>query len=130
MRKSGFDLVSVTEPDLLQDDPSRKLMRQILGAIAEYEKTMIVMKLRGARNRMKARRAAARGVSRAGTIRARSASWSARRSLGPGVAYDKLAERLTAEGFKLRIGRSQASLGILAELPSQFCLTMGPALPP
>src|SRR6185437_4002695 len=28
LRKSGFDLISVAEPDLLQDDPSRKLMRQ------------------------------------------------------------------------------------------------------
>jgi hypothetical protein len=37
------------------DDPSRKLMRQIFGAIAKYEKTMIVLKLRGARVRMRAR---------------------------------------------------------------------------
>jgi DNA invertase Pin-like site-specific DNA recombinase len=35
LRKHGFDLVSVAEPDLLQDDPSRKLMRQIMGSIAE-----------------------------------------------------------------------------------------------
>ena len=27
LRKNGFDLISVMEPDLLQDDPSRKLMR-------------------------------------------------------------------------------------------------------
>jgi hypothetical protein len=39
--------VSAGEPDLLQNDPSRKLMRQIFGAISEYEKTMIVLKLRG-----------------------------------------------------------------------------------
>ena len=31
LRKNGFDLISVMEPDLLQDDPSRKLMRQIFG---------------------------------------------------------------------------------------------------
>ena len=48
----GNQLLSVAEPDLLQDDPSRKLMRQIFGAIAEYEKTMIVLKLRGARMRV------------------------------------------------------------------------------
>jgi DNA invertase Pin-like site-specific DNA recombinase len=55
LRKSGFELISVAEPDLLQDDPSRKLMRQIFGAIAEYEKTMIVLKLRGARMRVRAK---------------------------------------------------------------------------
>ena len=41
--------MSVTEPDLPEDNPTRKLMRQFMGAIAEYEKAMIVMKLRGAR---------------------------------------------------------------------------------
>jgi hypothetical protein len=39
------------EPDLCIDDPSRKLLRQIFGSIAEYEKTMLVLKLRGARQR-------------------------------------------------------------------------------
>src|SRR3954453_17181361 len=34
LRKRGYDLVSVTEPDLLQRDPSRVLMRQVFGAIA------------------------------------------------------------------------------------------------
>src|ERR1017187_7503619 len=55
LRKRGFDLISVTEPDLLQDDPTRILMRQIFGAIAQYEKAMIVAKRRGARQRMKAK---------------------------------------------------------------------------
>jgi DNA invertase Pin-like site-specific DNA recombinase len=55
LRKNGFELISVAEPDLLQDDPSRKLMRQIFGAIAEYEKTMIVLKLRGDEYRAKQR---------------------------------------------------------------------------
>jgi DNA invertase Pin-like site-specific DNA recombinase len=33
------------------DDPSRKMMRQIAGAFAEYEKARLVSKLRGARER-------------------------------------------------------------------------------
>ena len=37
LRRNGFELVSVMEPDLLQDDPSRKLMRQIFGAIAAIQ---------------------------------------------------------------------------------------------
>jgi len=35
LRKNGFDLISAAEPDLLKDDPSRKLMRQIFGGIAD-----------------------------------------------------------------------------------------------
>jgi DNA invertase Pin-like site-specific DNA recombinase len=41
LKKYGFELVPVMEPDLVQDDPTnptRKLLRQIMGAIAEYEK--------------------------------------------------------------------------------------------
>ncbi|MGP8173546.1 MAG: recombinase family protein [Terracidiphilus sp.] len=55
LRKSGCTLLSTMEPDLCSEDPSRKLVRQIFGAIAEYEKKMIVLKLRGARQRQKAR---------------------------------------------------------------------------
>jgi hypothetical protein len=47
------ELVSVMEPDLLQTDPSRVLMRQVFGAIAQYKKAMIVAKLRGVRYRTK-----------------------------------------------------------------------------
>jgi DNA invertase Pin-like site-specific DNA recombinase len=55
LRKSGYLLISTAEPDLCSDDPSRKLMRQIFGAIAEYDRAMTVLKLRGARERKRAR---------------------------------------------------------------------------
>lgn len=55
MQKNGFELVSVAEPDLCSDDPSRVMMRHIFGAIAQYDKQMIVLKLRGARQRKKAK---------------------------------------------------------------------------
>lgn len=58
----------MSEPDLLKDDPSRKLMRQIFGAIAEYEKTMIVLKLRGARVRMRARNGRCEGAKPYGEL--------------------------------------------------------------
>lgn len=54
LKHRGITLISVAEPDLCTDDPSRKLLRQIMGAIAEYDRAMIVLKLRGARRRMKA----------------------------------------------------------------------------
>jgi DNA invertase Pin-like site-specific DNA recombinase len=55
LRERSVQLVSVAEPDLNSDDPTRVLMRQIMGAIAQYDKTMIVLKLRSARDRIKAR---------------------------------------------------------------------------
>jgi len=53
-QSKGFTLISALEPDLCQDDPTRKLMRQMFGGIAEYEKSMLVLKLQAARERKKA----------------------------------------------------------------------------
>jgi DNA invertase Pin-like site-specific DNA recombinase len=55
MMRNGFEILSVAEPDLCSDDPSRTLMRQMLGAFAQYERAMIVAKLRGARQRIRAK---------------------------------------------------------------------------
>ncbi|MFC1580083.1 recombinase family protein [Thermodesulfobacteriota bacterium] len=55
-KENGISLISAMEgADLLDNDPTRKLVRQILGAIAEYEKSMLVQKLRVARQRHKAK---------------------------------------------------------------------------
>jgi DNA invertase Pin-like site-specific DNA recombinase len=51
LKQRGITLISAHEPDLCSDDPTRKLLRQIMGAIAEYDKAMVVLKLRGARER-------------------------------------------------------------------------------
>ena len=53
-QKRGLSIISVQEPDLCVNDPSRKLMRCLLGAFHEYEKQMIVLKLKNSRDRKKA----------------------------------------------------------------------------
>src|ERR1017187_4393307 len=55
LQKHSFTLISVAEPDLMATDPTRILMRQLMGAVAQYDKSQIVLKLRGARQRMKAK---------------------------------------------------------------------------
>jgi site-specific DNA recombinase len=45
----GGELISIAEPDLCTDDPSRTFFRQVVGAMAQYEKAMIVARLRGGR---------------------------------------------------------------------------------
>jgi len=55
-QKHDFNLISTMEgPDLCGDDPTRKLVRQIMGSIAEYDKTMLVAKLTAARERVRIR---------------------------------------------------------------------------
>lgn len=53
LKKHGVDIYSTTDGDLLEDDPTRKLVRQVLGAIAEYDKTMTVLKLKASRDRIR-----------------------------------------------------------------------------
>jgi len=48
-QKLGKRVISTVEPDLDSNDPTRKLVRQILGVISEYEKSMITMRLSGGR---------------------------------------------------------------------------------
>src|SRR6056297_2264495 len=55
MNRHGVSVLSATDGDLLEDAPTRKLVRQVLGAIAEYDKTMLVLKLKAARDRKKAK---------------------------------------------------------------------------
>jgi DNA invertase Pin-like site-specific DNA recombinase len=55
-QKKGFDLISAIEgPELLAGDPTRKFIRQVLGAVAELDKSLLVAKLRAARERKKAK---------------------------------------------------------------------------
>lgn len=48
-QKRGAELLSVDEPDLCSSDPTRKLFRQMKGAIAEYEKAMITLRMSAGR---------------------------------------------------------------------------------
>lgn len=105
LRKRGITVISVTEPDLCSDDPSRKLMRQIFGAIAEYDKAMVVLKLRGARQRMKAKTGRCEGAKAFGTSEAHRPVIERILSLrGAGMAVDTIAETLNSEGHKSKTG--------------------------
>ena len=105
LRKRGIELVSVAEPDLCSDDPSRKLVRQIFGAIAEYEKAMIVLKLRGARQRIKARTGRCEGMKAYGEGRTEKRVVSRILELrAAGLALDRIAETLNTEGAKPKYG--------------------------
>jgi DNA invertase Pin-like site-specific DNA recombinase len=52
LRKAGIRLIAADSPTTFLDDtPTAKLIRQVLGAVSEFEKTMLVTKLKGARDR-------------------------------------------------------------------------------
>ena len=54
LRDAGIVLIAADSPDAFLDDtPTAVMIRQILGSVAQFEKAMLVSKLRGARERKK-----------------------------------------------------------------------------
>ena len=55
LREIGVTLIAADSPDSFVDDtPTARMIRQILGAFSEFEKAALVAKLRGARQRKRA----------------------------------------------------------------------------
>jgi DNA invertase Pin-like site-specific DNA recombinase len=105
MEKREITLISVTEPDLGSADPTRIMFRQIMGAIHQYEKTMIVLKLRGARQRKKAKDGRCEGAKPYGDRPGEDAVIERMKALrASGMAFDKIAAQLNGEGLKPRRG--------------------------
>ena len=105
LKREQFDLVSVTEPDLCSDDPTRTLMRQVLGAFSEYERSMIVLKLRGARQRMKKKSGRCEGRKPYGRTLAERETIQRMKALRVGrYSYEQIAAALDSEGLSPRSG--------------------------
>jgi DNA invertase Pin-like site-specific DNA recombinase len=106
LAKNGFTLISVAEPDLMASDPTRILMRQMLGAVAQYDKSQIVLKLRGARMRKRATEGRCEGRKPFGRDEAERAAIERMKVLrADGLAFDRIAERLNTEGVSTRTGK-------------------------
>ena len=107
----GVRLLTSSGDDLTaSDDPTRKMMRQIAGAFAEYEKARLVSKLRHARERVRNERGKCEGrkshaelhpdvVAEAKRLRRASPKTGAR------LSYRKISQKLAASGFVNEKGR-------------------------
>ncbi|HKD06119.1 MAG TPA: recombinase family protein [Bryobacteraceae bacterium] len=103
LRKYGFSLISVQEPDLMENDPTRKLMRQLMGAVAEYDKSQIVARLRGARLRKRAKEGRCEGRKPFGHYEGESEVIERMKVLRfGGMGFDRIAAQLNAEGIATR----------------------------
>jgi DNA invertase Pin-like site-specific DNA recombinase len=106
LHKHGFTLISATEPDLMAKDPTRILMRQLLGAVAQYDKSQIVLKLRGARMRKRAREGRCEGRKPFGYYEGEDAVLAHLKALrAEGLGFDRIAARMNAEGLPTRTGK-------------------------
>jgi DNA invertase Pin-like site-specific DNA recombinase len=115
LRKAGKDVLSVAEPDITEEDGQRTLIRQILGAIAEYEGWLIRARLRAGREMKKAQGGYASGrppfgyrASRGTLVKVpeeQTIIKKAKTLRKAGLSYRGIATRLDAEGHRPRSGR-------------------------
>jgi Resolvase, N terminal domain len=106
--RTDADGIDLTSDD---DDPTRRLIRQVLGAVSEFEKRVIVLKLRAARERKRRRGERVEGVKPYGTLPAEQAVLERMRRLrrkppkGRRPSVAQVAALLNAEGHRNRAGR-------------------------
>ena len=112
-QSKGFELISVEEgPDLCDNSPTRKFIRQVLGAAAEFDKSMLVAKLKASRDRMRAKTGHCEGrhgynYTDEGKALIRHIKALHRRpKYGKQKTYQEIAEQLNQSGIKTLDGKS------------------------
>lgn len=105
LRSRGVTLISTAEPDLCSNDPTRTLLRQIMGAVAQYDKGTIIAKLRVARQRKREQDGRCEGAKRYGAHPGESAVLERIHAMhAAGARFQRIAEALNAEGLAPRRG--------------------------
>ena len=101
----GVELVPTTAPDFFTEDtPTAVLVRQVLGAISQFEKASLVAKLRAARERKVA--AGGRGTGRWRYDEARPEVVTLARELhDQGMSYRKISTALAQRGYVTSKGK-------------------------
>ena len=101
LKDKGIELIAVDSPDsFVSDTPTADFIRQVLGAVAQLEKAMLVSKLRGARDRKRRQTGRCEGNPSFGVIP---------------LAHIKAAKTLSAKQMSLRgIATRLAAKGFLS----------------
>jgi DNA invertase Pin-like site-specific DNA recombinase len=105
LQAQGIELVAVDSPDsFVSDTPTAIMVRQILGAVRQFEKAATVLKLRAARDRKRLATGRCEGNPAFGSIPVAhaQAAWHAH---GKGLTLRHVATELAAAGFLARSGK-------------------------
>lgn len=113
LKAQGFALIAADSPtSFLDDTPTATLIRQILGAVAEFEKAALVAKLKGARDRKSAvlgkRIEGRKGYDQTNPELVREAKRLARKNPRTGEARSlrEIAAELLSLGFATASGKA------------------------
>src|SRR5579875_2421033 len=87
----------------MANDPTPVLMRQLMGAVAQYDKPQIVAKLRGARMRKRAKEGRCEGRKPYGFYDGEGEVLARMKALrAEGLGFDRIAAQMNAEGIQTR----------------------------
>lgn len=113
LRDQGIELIAADSPTSFVDDtPTAALIRQVLGAVAQFEKAALVAKLKGARDRKRRETGKVEGRKRrvdrldaegaaklAAAVREAKRLRRANPKTGKRLSYRDIAEKLEAAGY-------------------------------
>jgi DNA invertase Pin-like site-specific DNA recombinase len=121
LRGRGIDLIAADSPgSFLDDTPTAKLVRQVLGAISEFEKAMTVAKLRAARERVRRERGKCEGrksyAERNPELVALAKRLRRSRPKGGRMSLREIAAELAAQGHLNTHGQPYAATSIKSML--------------
>ena len=113
LKQLGVELVPTSAPDFFTTDtPTAVLVRQVLGAISQFEKATLVAKLRAARDRKAAAGGHANG--RYGYIREAPEAVAAARELrAQGMSLRAIAAAMAERGMRTSGGRPYSPNAVL-----------------
>ena len=114
LARAGAKVLTADGADLstTADDPTRTLIRQVLAAVAQFDKTVTVMKLRAARERLRRRGERVEGRKPYGFHPAEQNVLERMKQLrrkpvkAPRPSLDDVAQQLNAEGHCTRYGKA------------------------
>jgi DNA invertase Pin-like site-specific DNA recombinase len=114
LKKLGIALIPATAPEFFTEDtPTAVLVRQVLGAIAQFEKASLVAKLKAARDRKKAATGKCEGrktyAERDPALVAAAKALQAQR---PRLSLRKISAALAEQGFVVAPGRPYPAMSV------------------
>jgi DNA invertase Pin-like site-specific DNA recombinase len=113
-RKLGVKVIEVSggnDLTVADDNPTSRLIRQILGAVAEFEKSVLVGKLRAARQRQKLKQGRCEGRKPFGAFPGEAEIVEKIKDMrrkprkGERLSFAAIAEQLNEEGVPTRTGK-------------------------
>jgi DNA invertase Pin-like site-specific DNA recombinase len=117
----GITLIAADSPSsFVEDTPTAKMVRQILGAVAEFDKAMTVAKLKGGRERKRRREGKCEGrKSYAESNPGMVALAKSLRAGGRRVSLREVAAGLAAAGYVAPSGKPYSASAVASMLPDR-----------